>query len=211
MANPNEADANGGHATPDTRAEQLGRVYARALLGAAGKADAVDAVVDQLSEFVREGLKHPSLREALASPRIKADEKIRVLERLLRGKVHDRLLNFLKVVAQRDRLAELPEIQRAAVRLRDDLRGRLVVEVQSAEPLTDELRGVIKSQLSKRFDKAVELREQVDEKLLGGLIVRVGDTVYDSSVEGRLNALSKAMKAGFAKRLQISSSTLTQS
>jgi F-type H+-transporting ATPase subunit delta len=210
MATSSELDA--GHATPDTQAEQLGRVYARALLGAAAKSQAVDQVVEQLTAFVQEGLrKHATLAEVLSSPRITADEKVRVLERLLRGQVHDLLLNFLKVTAQRGRLSDLAEIQQAAVRLRDEQLGRVRVEVRSAEPLSDSQRELIKTQLSSKFGSQIELREQVDKQLLGGLVVRVGDTVYDASVVGRLNALAKSIKAGFAKRLRESSTALTGS
>jgi F-type H+-transporting ATPase subunit delta len=187
----------------DTSAVQLGRVYARALLGAAEKASVSDRVLEELASFVRGTLKQSaSLKEVLVSPRISSGEKIRVLDRLLGSRSHPVLAKFLKVVAARERLAILPEILASAEKLRDEVVGRVSVEVRSATPLSDATRQSVIQRLGDAFKKQIQLRESVDPALLGGLVIRLGDTVYDASVAGRLDATAAAMREGFAKRLR---------
>lgn len=186
----------------DTGAEQLGRTYAAALLGAAAKADAVDAVLGDLDEIVGEALdKSPALAAALNSPRVSIEEKSRVVDRVFGEKVHPLLLRFLKVAAQRQRLMYLRAIRQAAEELSDEIAGRVVAEVRTAVPLNDELRGVVVQRLENALSKRVRLREIVDASVVGGMVVRVGDTVFDSSVSGQLASMARETRQGVARRL----------
>src|SRR6056297_3157475 len=186
----------------DTGAEQLGRTYASALLGAASAADTVEAVLDDLRGVVDEALAgNPAFAAALQSPQISAEEKTRVLERVFGEQVHPLLLRFLKVMAQRQRLYYLPAIRRAAENLYDEHLGRVVAEVRTAVPLDDGLRSQTAERLEGVLAKRVRLQEVVDETVLGGLVVRVGDTVFDGSVSGQLTAMARETRRGVARRL----------
>lgn len=186
----------------DTGAEHLGRIYAEALLAAADKAGVADLVVDQLQEVVRDVLaNHPNLAAAFASPRIEASEKARLIDRLFGDKLDTTLIRFLKIVAQRGRLGYLNAISSAARNMRDEALGRTLAEVRTAVPLTDELRKSIADRLGKQLQRKVVLREKVDPNVIGGIVIRVGDTVFDSSVAGRLNSLSKRTRQSFARTL----------
>lgn len=186
----------------DTGAEQLGATYAAALLGAAQQAGAVDEVLNQLSQLVTETLReHPQLAAVFESPRVNIEEKQRIIDRLFADQMHPILLRFLKVTAVRGRLGYLPSIRRAAESQYDEILGRIVAEVRSAVELTDELRSQIRDRLSETFAKQVRLLEQVDSTVIGGVVIRVGDTVFDSSVAGRLESMSKRASSGFARHL----------
>lgn len=186
----------------DTGAEQLGATYGAALLGAARSADAVEVVLEQLGQMVDETLgEHPQLAGVFASPRVSVDEKQRILDRLFGDRLHPVLMRFLKVTAARNRLGYLPAIRRAAEAQRDEFMNRIVADVRSAVELTDELRAAIRDRLSASFAKEVRLRERVVPEIIGGIVIRVGDTVFDASVAGRLDALSKRASRGFAKQL----------
>lgn len=186
----------------DIGAEQLGKTYARAFLGAADSAGVADEVIGQLCTVVDEYLGgSPELAEAFSSPRIDVDEKRRVLDRLFGDSVHPVLMQTMKVMADRDRLGYLGQLRDAAVKLHDEARGRVVAEVKSAVPLTDELRGVVIAQVGRAFGKEVRLRESVDQKLIGGMVIRVGDTVFDSSVAGRIQKVGRSASEGFARKL----------
>ncbi len=196
-------DQNVRHETVfDTGAEHLGRVYAEALLAAASRSGVADLVVDQLQAIITDVLQaHPSLAAALASPRVDASEKKRIIDRLFTNQLDSTLLRFLKVVADRGRLGYLRNIASSARSLRDEALGRAVAEVRSAVPLTDELRSSISQRLSASLGKQVVLREKVDTALIGGLVIRVGDTVYDSSVSGRLATMAKKTRHTFARKM----------
>ncbi len=186
----------------DTGAEHLGRIYAEALLAAAEKGAVSDLVVQQLQEIVDDCLaNHPQLAAALKSPRVDVKEKARIIDRLFASQVDTTLLRFLKIVAQRGRLGFLRPIASAAKALRDEQLGRASVEVRSAVPLTDELRSSIGSRLGEFLGREVVLREKVDPSVIGGLVIRVGDTVYDSSVAGRLSSMAKKTQQAFSKKM----------
>lgn len=186
----------------DTGAEQLGATYATALLAAAKSEGAVDEVLSQLGQLVTETLReHPSLASVLESPRVNVEEKQRVLDRLLGSQVHPVLLRFLKVTAVRGRLGYLSAMLRSAETQHNEAEGRLVAEVRSAVPLTDTLRKQVREQLSNKFSKDVRLIEQVDPAVIGGVVIRIGDTVFDASVAQRLEAMSQKASSGFAKHL----------
>jgi len=186
----------------DTGAEQLGKTYARALIGAAGKAGVADQVVEQLGRLVDEYLGgSPQLQAAFASPRIEAEEKVRVLERLFSDEFDPLLIKFLKVMAQRDRLGYVDAVRNAADEIHDDMMGRVVASVRTAVPLDDTLRNQISERLGTLLNKQVRLRESVDPELIGGVVIRVGDRVFDSSVSNQLDKMAKRTRAGFAGQL----------
>ncbi len=187
--------------THDVGAEQLGKTYARALLSATQAEGSTDQVINELNALCDEGLAHSAkLRAAFASPRIDANEKCRVLERLL-DDAHPTLLKFLKVMAGRHRLAYVGAARDALVKLYDEATGRLLAEVRTAVPMNDRLREDVNHQLNQYFSKSVRLHEVVDPDIIGGLVIRVGDTVFDSSVASRLDKIGDAAAAGFARRL----------
>ena len=186
----------------DVGAEQLGNTYARALLGATASQGCTDEVIGQLNQLVDDVLaSQPTLAAAFGSPRISVEEKHRVLDRLLGEQIHPTLLKFLKVMAVRERLGHVAAVRDAAVSLHDQACNRVLAEVKTAVPMDEELRSQVSEQLSQKLGKTVRLKEVVDEAVIGGVVVRIGDTVYDSSVASRLQKLSRKTSAGFASRL----------
>lgn len=186
----------------DSASEHLGRVYAEALLGAAEKANVLDAVVQQLGWVVDDLLgASEQLQAVVASPRIEPEEKIRVMQRLLEGKVDTVLMRFIKVTAERGRLGYLPSIRRALEALNDERQGRVVAIVRSAVPLSDQVREEVASRIGSAINRSVTIREKIDPSVIGGIVIRIGDTVYDASVAGRLKRLAEKTRAGFARRL----------
>lgn len=102
--------------------------------------------------------------------------------------------NFLGVLAENRRLAALPQIIRAFRALASRHRGEVSAAVTSAHPLTDEQVGELKQQLRTRVGREVSVDLNVDPELLGGLVVRIGSQMIDSSIRTRLNTLAHAMK-----------------
>jgi F-type H+-transporting ATPase subunit delta len=186
----------------DTGAEQLGKVYARALISAADRVKAADQVVDELGSFVDDALRsNPALATALASPRISEEEKCRVIDRLLGGKAHPVLVNFLKVMGRRGRLGYVAAVRDAADSLRDEMLGRMVAEVRTAVPLGDDLRASVVKKIGGSTGKEIRLVEVVDPDLVGGMVIRLGDTIFDGSVSNQISKLARQVKSGFSREL----------
>lgn len=208
MENPDEVK----HETVmDTGAEQLGKTYAQALLGAAEKAGITDKIVDQLSRLVDEYLgKSPQLAAAFSSPRIEEDEKNRIIEKIFGGEFDPLLLTFLKVMASRGRLGHVSAVRDGALALYDEMSGQVLAKVRTAVPLDDGLRASITQKLATATGLKVRLQESVDKDLIGGMVIRIGDTVYDNSVANRLDGIAKRAKEGFSSRLAEKFDQLTQ-
>ena len=186
----------------DTGAEQLGRTYAQALIGAAEKTGSTDKVIGQLRQVVDDFLGgSPQLTAAFNSPRIDNDEKSRVIDRVFGGDFDPVLVKFLKVMASRGRLGYVSAVRDAAENLYDEQMGRAVATIRTALPLDDALRSLISQKLGSVLNKDVRLKEEVDPDLIGGMVVRVGDTVFDNSVANRLNTMARKTRDGFSSQL----------
>ena len=171
----------------DSDRQQLGDVYARALLAAASSGECVEAVMQQTESLCQDLLaSQPKIRQLLESPRIQHAEKERMLDKAFPGRMDVTLLNFLKVLSRHGRMDCLSVIGRSLRDQYNTMQGRLEVHVTSATPLDDETRSTITSQLTASLDQEVELVLEVNPELIGGTIVRIGDTVYDGSVANRL-------------------------
>ncbi len=192
----------------DDESMHVGPIYAKALLAAVGSTGNVDSVMEQFHSLIHDVFdKQPVLEMALANPKLASDEKIRVLDKVFAGKMDATLLTFLKVVSRRGRLNAIRGIYRAAASLRDEAVGRVRVLVTTAKPLDEVALKSLKEKLQNLFKKDVAITSKVDATILGGLIVRVGDMVFDGSVDGQLNLLKKATlaKAEIAIREKLSS------
>ncbi len=184
------ADTAQSESTFDAGRQYLGTVYAKALLGAAEKAGQVDNVLEELESLQNDVFKKlPTLRLTLTSPRVSQEEKVALLDKAFAGKMSAVLLNFLKVTAKHDRLNCLPDVVRSYRELYNESQGRLEVIVRAAYPLSNPLRERIAAKLGEVLKKRVHLQVEVDPDLLGGLVVRIGDTLYDGSVAAQLQRM----------------------
>jgi F-type H+-transporting ATPase subunit delta len=186
------AKARRQHEKIDSGRQHLGSVYAKALLGAAEKAGQADQVVVELESLVTDVLdKLPQLDEALKSPRLTHEERLPILDKAFGGKLSPTLLTFLRVVSKHGRLDCLRAIARAARKQVNVARGRVEVIVETAYPLSNALRERITGRLTQLLGRQVMLTTDMNDDLLGGLVVRVGDTVYDASVAAQLKRMQQ--------------------
>lgn len=172
--------------------QRVATVYAKALLSAMEPIGQSDMVLEELDALVDEVLKiSPDLEAALASPRISAQEKGALLDRIFSNYLSEQTLTFLKVVADHGRLDCIRQIRRATRNELNHLRHRVSVLVTTAEPIDDALRGRIAERLQAKLNTQVDLECEVNPELIGGLVVRVGDTVFDASVANQLARLKE--------------------
>jgi len=130
------------------------------------------------------------LRTALLSPAVSPSRKRAVIATLLQPmNVENRIKNFLFVVIDHRRVADFPAIVEAFEVLADERLGFVRVDVSSAQPLNDAQRAKIDAEISHLAGKKAKLRFSQDPALLGGVVARVGSTVYDGSVRGQLDRL----------------------
>jgi len=178
------------HVLEDPGALAIASLYARSYLEAA-RANGIDDAREELASFVDDVLdRSPELQAALASETIGRDHKLAFLDRAIAPHCSEFFLNFLKVLVRHGRGDLISEIRQIMVRIGEDAAGQQRVEVRSPRPLTDASRSKLYEHLKETLGFDPILRETVDPALLGGLVIQVGDTVYDSSLRSRLRQLN---------------------
>ena len=176
----------------DDESMHVGQVYAKALLGAADS-NKVDSMVEQFQSLIVDVLdKQPVFESALINPKVPFEDKIRMLDKVFGNKMDGTLLTFLKVLATRRRFGTIRSIYQSVVRLRDEAVGRLRIVVTTAQALDKDAVESMKKKLQDIFKTEVVVTAKVDTSVLGGVLIRVGDVVFDGSVDGQLKQLRKA-------------------
>ena len=164
------------------------RIYARALFDAAQNHDRLARVREDLADFVSAVEQVPELRALLRDPVLDPKEKAAALDSILGG-VDELVRNFLLLVAEKNRTAQIEEIAREFDRLVAAEERRLEVELTTAFELSDKEAKSIVAQIEKASGRQVDATRSVDPNLIGGLILQAGSMRVDASVRGRLNRL----------------------
>jgi F-type H+-transporting ATPase subunit delta len=168
------------------------RMYARALYEAAKEKGRVDAVREELEDFVQAQREVPELRELLRNPQLDHRLKASALEELLGGE-EELVRNFLLLLAEKNRAGEIEEIARDFERLVAEAEGILDAELTTAVELSDEEAREVIEQIEKASGRKVEATRNVDPDLIGGLVLQVGSLRLDASVRGRLKRLRQEL------------------
>jgi len=164
------------------------RIYARALFDAAKDRDRLAQVREDLGDFVAAVEEVPELRSLLRDPVLDPKEKAAALDSILGG-VDELVRNFLLLVAEKNRTAQIEEIAHEFDRLVAAEERRLEVELTTAFELSDKEAKSIVGQIEKASGRQVDATRSVDPDLIGGLILQAGSMRVDASVRGRLNRL----------------------
>jgi F-type H+-transporting ATPase subunit delta len=170
--------------------------YGNALFELARDTKAVDAVKVDLERFDALIADNPDLNRMVRSPVFGADEQLRALAAILdKAGIKGLAANFLRVITTNRRLFAVRDMVRAYRVLAARQKGEVTAEVTVAEPLSDKNIGALKDALkSVTGGKDIDLDMNVDPAIIGGLIVKVGSRMVDSSLRTKLNAIKIAMK-----------------
>lgn len=168
--------------------------YARALHEVALEKKIIDAVEQELSAISEVVQGNPDLQRVLTHPQIATEEKKQLLDTLFAGKVKDETKNFLFLLVDRGREIYLKEITSAFIELANEARGIADATVTSAKPLDGEALDELAERFGKQLNKTLRLQAKVDPSIIGGLVIRIGDRLYDGSVAGKLAQFQQQLK-----------------
>jgi F-type H+-transporting ATPase subunit delta len=182
-------------AAQDSVLTQIARPYASALFDLAKADDSVAAVEQGLDKLLALANESPDFSRFLRSPVINAEEKAVAMQAVLaKANPHTTVGKFIRVVARSGRLFALPAIISAFKSLAAGHRGEVAADVTSAVPLTAAQVSTLADTLKAKIGKSVTLNQHVDPSLIGGLVVKVGSQMIDSSLKTKLTAMKIAMK-----------------
>jgi F-type H+-transporting ATPase subunit delta len=172
----------------------LAKRYARAFFDIAVEEGKIEDYGRELAAFASLIVQNKALQEFLANPIFELKSKKNVIEELLgRTQISGRTANFLRLLVDKQRINFLGEIENAYREFMDKSLKKVRVSVKTPYPLTSELEGALKQRVAEMTGKEVEMIVEDDASLIGGLIVRVGDTMYDGSIKTQLGNIRKLL------------------
>lgn len=172
----------------------LARPYAKAAFDYAREANALAPWLERLDELAAV-TQYPKVRALLDSPGISPAQKAESLGQLLGDNLPVGLDNLLVIMAENDRLELLPQVRELFAEFKAEQEKSIEVAVISAFPVSEEWQQTLTDTLNRKLNREILLTTEVDESLLGGAVIRAGDTVIDGSVKGRLARLAAALHA----------------
>ncbi len=170
--------------------EEIAQVYSRALFEAAQEQAKLDVVREQVGAFADALEENRDLAVFFFSPYFSTEEKVDDLRRTV-SDADPTVLNFLELLVEKHRMPAIFRIRRGLDKLWEEVNRRLAVEITSAVDLDQEIVDRIGKRIGEQTGQTIELSTQVDPDLLGGLVVRVGNSVLDASIRNRLETFRK--------------------
>lgn len=191
----------------DPQVQQVATVYARGFLQAAsrelGSEASVSGAIEELEALSTEVFaKQPGIVDRLTTSRASQAEKVALLRKVLGGQVSSVVVRFLGVLCQHGRFDLFGSIVAQTRVLANQAAGIVPVVITSAVELPAEVEARVSQNLAAALGGKIELTKQVDPSLLGGLQVRVGDTVFDGSVQGKLERVRRTAFERAAERIR---------
>ncbi len=177
------------HVLEDPSAQAIAHVYSNAFLNVA-ESVGIDGVLEELASFLDDVLEqNPEFRNILLSDIVSRDDKLAMIDRVVAPLGTELFTNFLRTLARHERLELLPLILSESWLLHESRTGRKRVQVLSARPLSEAALHDVQTRLDATFSFDPILETQTNPALLGGLVIRVDNTVYDGSLKNRLKQL----------------------
>jgi F-type H+-transporting ATPase subunit delta len=186
----------------DPSARSVAKVYSQSYLDSAGS-DGTGAAIEELGSFITDVLgANPEFDQMLRSQGLSTELKLQLLERVIVPRSSPLFANFIRVLAHHDRLDLLPLIHDLAVREMERRSGQRRMQVTSATELSAETLESIRNTMATTFSKQPILETRVDPSLLGGMTIRVGDTVYDGSLKSQVKQLRARLRERCLNEIQ---------
>ena len=171
----------------------VARRYAAALFEVARRDDAIDVVWADLTAIERELQSSSSLRDVLLHPLATQERKIYFADKAFGDRVSAATLSFLKLLVRKNREALIDLCIAEYRELVEALHNQVDAEASSAIPLTESQSSSLVSSLQVMTGKSVNLSQKIDPSVIGGVVVRIGDTIIDGSLRGRLRRLEEQL------------------
>lgn len=174
---------------------ELARKYATALFELAQEEHKLENYGKELGSVCRELLSVPGAKEFLANPLIEGKAKKELIEKVYKGELSATVYHFLLLLVDKRRISLLEAVEEVYRSLANTAQGIVVADVTTASNLSENRQRELKKKLSEVTGKKIQLRLHRDPKIIGGVVVRIGDKRIDGSVRGRLTSLHKELLA----------------
>jgi F-type H+-transporting ATPase subunit delta len=155
----------------------------------------LESVEEQVYAFAKMADKQAKVREALINPELPSENKRNLIGEVLGERANPVAVNLLGMLVEQGRARDIGRIAESLAEVAAERRQQVVAEVRSAVPLTDAQRRRLAEALSSATDRKVEVKVVVDPDLVGGVVARVGDLIFDGSIRSRLDEAKQHLTA----------------
>ena len=174
--------------------QTVARRYATALADVTIERREEREVQNELDQWASMIEANPQLKEVFVNPTVAYDQKQKVLEDLIsRTRVRETTASFLRVLLKNQRLSELRGIAERYRQIIDERAGVVAADITTARPIPEELKNALHETLVAATGRKVRLSFTTDETIIGGLVARIGSTIYDGSVQNQLERMSESL------------------
>ena len=195
----------------DAAPDALARTYAQSLFELTkerGGASATEQTLGELEDILELARTEPKFGEFLASLILPAKSRAASIQKILRGRAADLTVNFLLVLNEKDRLSHLPAIVAAFEQLVQESFGRVEVDVYTAAPIDQQQVSEIRARLQSVLHREPVVHAYVDESLIGGMRLQIGDQLIDASVATRLRKMREKLDGAGATQIRANADRL---
>lgn len=176
-------------------AKLVAKVYGDALFAAAKEAGRMDDIYGEVHELLKIFKENAELQKMLDNPKVIREEKESVIENVFRGRISDEIVELMKLMIAKGRYSQLESVFEYYIGLVKEEKKIGVAQVTTALELTEGQKAeIIKKLLDTTAYESFEMNYAVDKSLIGGMVIRIGDRVVDSSIKTKLYELSKDLK-----------------
>lgn len=172
-------------------ANKIAQTYALSLFEVAQEEKREELLLSQLADVCALAREYPQLLQLLGSPMVSKEERAELIDEDFAGRIDQYLLNFLKILAEGGRISHLHEIEKAFRELyyqRENIQEAIAV---TAVPMSTEMQQKLTAKLEKSTGKRILLKNQVDESVTGGVVLKIGNRQMDDSIKARLEAVRR--------------------
>ncbi|MCM1386554.1 MAG: F0F1 ATP synthase subunit delta [Bacillus sp. (in: Bacteria)] len=173
-------------------AKLISKTYGDALFELAVEENKVDSLLEEIEQLQKVLKENDEFGKLMTHPKINKEEKLQVVTNVFKGRISDELLGFITIIISKDRYQEIDEILEYFLAEVKKYKGIGVATVTTAVPLREEQCKQIEQKLLDTTDyRSMEMNYKLDAALIGGMVIRIGDRVVDSSISTKLSELQK--------------------
>ena len=172
---------------------EIARVYAEAALGLADERGLADRLLEETGGLVEVLDESPELENILSSPLVDVEERGVAMDKIFQGRIDDTLLDTLQVMNRKGRSGLVRALAEAYRQEYNKLKGMVEAGVSTAVPMTDDMKQRLEEEVSRITGKTALLTERIDESLIGGMVLHVGDARMDTSVVKEIREMERKL------------------
>ena len=175
-------------------AKLVENVYGEALFDLAREQSRIEEYGEEARALIRVLDENPELTQMMTHPNIDKEEKLKNIETIFKGRATNEMIGLMRMVAEKNHFGDMRAILKYYIKKEMEYRNIGIADVTTPIPLSEERKKDVEAKLKETTDYvSFEMNYHVDPELIGGMVIRIGDRVVDSSVRGKLNRLSSEL------------------